>query len=200
MTADASTLVIPGKGTVFTAAAGVKPPADPFGTGGFTLTGTPPTGWKNLGHTSKANTIAFSKEGGEKESIDTFLADAVRVVYSAAAWSVTIPALQFDQDVLDLAFNGDWDDTTGGYIIPGSSAPTEAALFLYFKDNTGALGFWIPNTSVTLGEPPSVDTAAFMELPLAAAIQSAAESIIPAVDGRPGIMELFKTGLVKPTP
>lgn len=195
MSADSTSLIIPGHGTVFHAAPGTKPPADPLGTSGFKLTGAPPVGWTNLGHTSKANTIAFQKDGGEKESIDTFLADAVRVVYSAVSWGVTIPALQFDQDVLDLAFNGDFDATTGGYIVPGTLTPTEAALFLYFVDNTGALGFWIPNTSVTLGEPPSVDTAAFMELPLAAAIQSAAESVIPAVNNKPGIMEIFKTGL-----
>lgn len=196
MPVDATTLVIPGHGTVFHSTPNLAPPPNPLSA--FSLTGPAPAGWTNLGHTSKANTIAFSKEGGEKEAIDTFLADAVRVVYSSSSWSVTVPALQFDQDVLDLAFNGDWDPATGGYIVPGSSAPVEVALFLYFQDNTGALGFWIPTTSVTLGEPPSVDTAAFMELPLSAAIQSADYGTIPPVNGRPGIMEIFKTGLTPP--
>ena len=66
------------------------------------------------------------------------------------------------------------------------------------QDNSGKLAFWMPETTVTLGEAPSVAPEAFMELPLSAAINSAAESVIPAVDGRPGIMEVFKTGLVKP--
>ncbi|MCI2958252.1 hypothetical protein MN032_11135 [Agromyces atrinae] len=174
------------------------PPTGPLGSGGFTLTGVPPTGWTNLGHTSKQNTIAFTKEGGEKETLDTYLADAVRTIYSSSSWGVTIPALQFDEDVLDLAFNGDFDETTGGYIVPGVTDPVEAAIFLYFKDSTGALGFWLPNTVVTLGEPPSNDPAQFSELPLSVSIQSADEAVIPAVDGKPGLFEIFKTGLVAP--
>jgi hypothetical protein len=186
-------IVIPGHGTVFHAPVNTKPGTDPLDE--FSLLGGGPTGWTNLGHTSKANTIAFSKDGGEKESLDTFLMDAVRTVYSAQSWGVTIPALQFDEDVLELAFNGDFDETTGGYIVPGSSDAVERALFLFFQDSTGSLGFWIPNTVVTLGEPPSVDPAAFMELPLAASIQSAAAEIIPPVNGKAGIFEIFKTGL-----
>lgn len=193
MSVDATKLVIPGRGTVFHAAKDTACPVNPLAA--FTLTGAPPTGWTNLGHTSKANTIAFSKEGGEPEKLDTFLADAVRTVYSSLSWGLTIPALQFDEDVLDLAFNGDFDPATGGYIVPGSVIPVEAALFVYFKDNTGALGFWVPNTVVTLGEAPGTDPATFTELPLNASIQSAAGGVIPEVNGLPGIFEIFKSGL-----
>lgn len=196
MSVDATKLVIPGNGTVFHAAKNTLPPASPLTA--FSLAGTAPTGWTNLGHTSKQNTISFSKDGGDKTSLDTWIADAVRTVYSSVSWSVTIPALQIDADVLDLAFNGDFhsgQSGTGGYIVPGSPTPQEAALFIYFKDSTGAMGFWIPNASVSLGDAPSVDTANFFELPLSAAIQSADTSVIPAVDGKAGIMEIFKTGL-----
>lgn len=197
MSVDATKLIIPGHGTVFQSAPNLPCPSDPLSA--FTLTGDGPQGWSNLGHTSKQNTIAFSKEGGEATTLDTFLADAVRVINSSNQWSLAIPALQFDQDTLDLAFNGDWDRETNGYIIPGSPASTEAGLFLLLQDNTGKLGFWIPNTSVTLGEAPSVDTANFLELPLTSSILAAPESVMPAVDGKPGIMQLFKTGLTPPT-
>jgi hypothetical protein len=195
---DATKLVIPGHGTVFHAPKDTACPANPLSA--FTLTGAPPAGWTNVGHTSKANTVAFSKEGGEPEKLDTFLADGVRTVYSSLNWGVTVPALQFDEDVLDLAFNGDFDPATGGYIVPGSVVPVEAALFVYFKDTTGALGFWIPNTVVTLGEAPGTDPAAFTELPLNVSIQSADTGVIPEVNGVPGLFEIFKTGLSQSVP
>lgn len=197
MSADASTLVIPGHGTVFTADKDTAPPANPLTA--FSLTGTAPANWTSLGHTSKANTIAFTKEGGEQESLDTFLADAVRTTTAATSWGVNIPALQIDKENLDLAFNGGFDATTGGYTV-ATPSPVARALFLFFQDTTGALGFWIPNTVVTLGDPPSVDPTQFFELPLAAKIQSADAEVIPPVGGRAGLFEIFKTGLVAPSP
>lgn len=191
MSVDASKLVIPGHGTVFTAPPNTIPPSNPLDV--FTLQGQP-SPWTNLGHTSKANTIAFTKEGGEKESIHTFLADAVRTTTAAITWGVTIPALQFDADNLNLAFNGKFNPSTGGYIV-ATAEPVEAALFLYFADTTGSLGFWIPNTVISLGDAPSIDTTQFLELQLAASIQSAANEIIPAVGDRAGVFEIFKSGL-----
>lgn len=197
MSVDATTLVIPGHGTVFHAPVNTAPPANPLEA--FDLQTDGPSPWTNLGHTSKQNTIAFTKEGGEKESIDTFLADAVRTTSSSVTWGVTVAALQFDADTLDLAFNGEFDPATGGYTV-ATPAPLSAALFLYFQDTTGSVGFWIPNTEVSLGDAPSVDTAQFLELPLAISILSAASSAIPSVNGRAGVFQIFKTGLTAPTP
>ena len=200
MSVDATKLVIPGHGTVFHAPKNTLPPT--AGLTAFSLTAnevmnneTVPVAWKNLGHTSKQNTIAFTKEGGERETIDTFLADAVRTTQGSVSWGVNVAALQFDEDNLDLAFDGDFDPATGGYTVAGSGS-IEAALFLFFQDNTGSIGFWLPNTEVSLGDAPSVDTANFLELPLTASILSAPESVIPAVKGRAGLFQIFKTGLV----
>lgn len=193
MAVNSDALVIPGRATVFHAPLNTAVPANPLAD--FSVTAdTVATGWMNLGHTSKENTVAFSREGGEATTISTYLADAVRTVYSAVAWTLTIPALQFDQDVLDLAFNGDFD-ADSGYIIPGAAASTETALFLLFEDGTGKLGFYIPNANVTLGDVPSFNPEAFVELPLSASIQSASSNVIPAANGKPGIMKLYKSGL-----
>lgn len=202
MSVDATKLVIPGHGTVFHAPKNTLPPTAPLTA--FTLTAdsvpnneTTPVNWMNLGHTSKQNTIAFTKEGGERESLDTFLSDAVRTTTSSTSWGITAAALQFDQDNLDMAFNGDFDPATGGYTV-ASPAPIEVALFLYFQDTTGAVGFWLPNCEVSLGDAPSVDTAQFLELPLTASVLSAPSSVIPAVNGRAGVFQIFKTGLTAP--
>lgn len=194
MSANSNALIIPGKGTVFRSAPNAVLPPNPLSA--FTLTGSAPVGFSNLGHTSKQNLISFNKEGGEATTIDTFLADAVEVVYSSMKWGLNIGALQIDHDNLDLAFNGDYD--TGGYLIPGSPTPVGAGLFLLFQGRVSKLGFWIPNTTVTLGDAPSVDTENFFELPLSASILGAANNVLPAVEGTPAIMKLFKDGLNAP--
>lgn len=195
MSVDATTLVIPGHGTVFRAPVNTAPPTNPLTA--FTLLDDGPAGWDNLGHTSKQNTISFTKEGGEKESLDTFLADGVRTTTGSTQWGVSVAALQFDADTLDLAFNGDFDPATGGYTV-ASPAPLPSALFLFFQDTTGKLGFWLPNTEISLGDAPSVDTAQFLELQLSVSILSAGSASIPPVNGRPGLFQIFKTGLVAP--
>lgn len=197
MGVNANSMIVPGNGTLFHAPIGTALPAKPLEA--FTLTGTPPTGWTNLGHTSRENTVAFSRDGGEPTSMGTWLMDSTSTIYSAISWSLSIPALQFDADVLDMAFNGDFDSATGGYIVPGQTAAVKSELFLLMQDSGGKLGFWIPNSEVTLAEPPGVNREQYLELPLLASINGATEDVIPAVDGRAGIMELFKNGLVAPT-
>lgn len=192
MSASATSLVIPAHGTVFHAPVGTKPPTNPLTA--FKLLEDGPTPWKNLGHTSKQNTIAFTKEGGERESLDTFLQDNVRVSTGSVSWGFTAQALQFDENNLDLAFNGDFDEATGGYTVT-TPEPLNVAIFLFFRDSTGSLGFWLPNVEVTLGDAPSVDTANFFELPLTGSILAAPSTVIPAVNGRPGLFQIFKTGL-----
>lgn len=194
MSVDSTKLVIPGHGTAFIAPTNTKPPTSPLGASGYQLLNDGPGLWKNLGHTSKQNTISFSKEGGEKETIDTFLADAVRTSSSAVSWGVNIGALQFDENNLRLAFNGDFDPVTGGYTVT-SSTPVNVAMFLYFQDTTGALGFWLPSVDISLGDAPSVDTANFFEMPLSGTILSVGSGVITPVGGRAGLFQIFKSQL-----
>ena len=192
MSANSSSLIIPAHGTVFTAPSGTKPPADPLTK--FKLQDDGPTPWKNLGHTSKENAIAFTKEGGDKTTLDTFLASSVRVAKDGVSWGLTINALQMDKATLDLAFGGEFDPATGGYTIAEEST-RNVALFLLFQDATASLAFWLPNVDLSAGDAPSVDPSNFFEIPLSASILSAASSVIPPVNGRAGLFQLFRTGL-----
>jgi hypothetical protein len=198
MTADSSAIFVPGHGTLFVADDDAAFPANPLDA--FSLTGTPPTGWSSLGHTSKDNLPAFATDGGDPTTLDTWLQDAVRTIYASKSWSLTANSLQLDQDNLDLAFNGQ-TDVDGGYIIAGTNNGLEKQAFLLAQDGTGKLGFWMPNTSVVLGDAPSIDPTKFFELPLSVAINAAPQEKIPALsDGRAGIMKLYKSGLTQPKP
>ena len=193
---DRKKLVIPGYGTLFTADRSATFPINPLAA--FALSGSIPVGWERLGHTSKANTAAFGREGGEAESLGTWLEDNVDTIYSSVAWTLGINALQIDKPTLDLAFGG-FLDADGGYVIPSMNNGLEKQFFLLMQDNTGKLGFWSENSSITGGDAPSIDTANFFEMPLTASIRSADSAKIPATeDGRAGIMKLYKTGLGLP--
>ena len=76
---NASSLVIPGKGTVLVAAPDTAPPnyltIDPTGTVGG--------GWEALGHTSRDNNVSLSKSGGDASTVGSWWDEAVRSTYSA---------------------------------------------------------------------------------------------------------------------
>lgn len=199
MAIDKKALIIPGKGTVFHAPVGTPMPT--IGEGDtsplqqFSLTGaTPPTPWVNIGHTSKDNTIKFTRDGGDTTQIDTFLEDAVDETRESVTWGLSVNSVQFSGDALDLAFNGDGDiASANGYSVPTSADPQEAALLVYAVTPKGiALGFYIPNTKISLGDAPEIDPTALLELPLTASILSAPEDVIPAVNGKSRFMKIFK--------
>ena len=197
MAGDSTTLFVPGKGTIFTADPNTVMPET--GISAFTLAGAEPTGWTGLGHTSIANTIGFTIDGGDATVLGTWLDGAVRTIYADTNWGLTANELQVDKPSLDLAFNG-WFDADNGYVVPGANQGTPKALFVLCQDGTGQLGFYIPNTSVKLSDSPVFDTANFLEMPIAASFQSADQAAIaPNADGRAGLFKIYKTGLVAPT-
>lgn len=193
MSTDASALIVPGHGTLFTADGTAELPSDPKSA--FTLTGSVPDGWDRIGHTSKQNLPAFSRDGGEASKLDTWLVDGVRTIYSATNWGLGFASVQIDRASLDMAFGGDFDDD-GGYIVPGANTGIQKQLYLLAADGTGTLGFYMPSTSIALGDVPSFDVENFLELPLSASIQGDSDKI-PSVNGVPGIMKIYKSGLVQ---
>lgn len=192
-----NTTIVPGHGTIFLAAKNTAMPA-----GGLSAFGlaTTPSGWDNIGHTSKDNLPAFKKTGGDSTVLDSFLQDAIDTIYASSSWALGINPIQIDANSLGLAFGGNFD-TDGGYIIPSSNNGIAKAMFLYMTDGTGALGFYMPNSLVSLGDAPTIDVTKFLELPLSSSIQSADPSVIPAAaNGLAGIMKLYKSTLAAAVP
>lgn len=192
MSVDKTALIVPGHGTLFLADANTAVPDSPLTA--FTLKGTPPDGWENIGHTSTDNTAAFNRDGGDATQLDSWLEDGVETIYAATNWSLGFNPIQVDKNSLDLGFNG-WVDTDGGYVIPSTSDGLDKALFLLATDGTGALGFYMPDTNVNIGDAPSIDNAKFFEIPLSASIHAADESVIASNNGKSGLMKVYKTGM-----
>ena len=196
MATNDSAMVIPGHGTVFHAPPNTATPANPLTA--FTLEGAAPSSWESFGHTSKQNLVRFERDAGTRTGLSTWLRDNVRYIQeSADTWRLGINALQVEADVMDMAFNGELDEITGRYLIPETSSSVERALYVLCQDDAGSLGFYIPNTEITLGDVPQLDTTNFLEIALTASIKSVAAAVLPLVGGKRSIMawdrELFKT-------
>lgn len=195
MSASDSALIVPGHGTVFFAPPEATLPTDPLTA--FGIDKVAPTGWTDLGHTSKENTISFSKDGGENSQLDTWYKDAVRVVYGSTTWTATVNALQMDERTLDLAFNGELDEAEGRYVIPASSSATTGQTVILFQDTTASMLIYLPNTQTTLGEAPSVSVEGFFEVQLSLSILSSSKL---SANGRTGLMAIYKESLKSVTP
>lgn len=157
---NAAAVIIPGRGAVFSADSGTTPPAY------LTMTpAAPGTGWTCLGHTSKDNSVALNKDGGDATSYDSWWQAALAVTYDPNKWSVNVNPLQMEVGVLDLAFNGSLDEDNG-YIVPSSIVAVEKALFVLAMQGTNRMGLYLPKVSITLGDAPSFDPTKLFEIPL----------------------------------
>lgn len=191
-------LAVPGHGTVFHAPVGEALPADPLTA--FKLDGTVPEGWETFGHTSKANVVSFATEGGETTPMDTWLADNVRTIQgSPRRVTLNIAALELSVNTLDMAFNGELDETNNRYVIPNNSKPMERQLFVITRDNEGALGFEIPRAEVSANGMFTLNPTEFVEIPISAAllVASGASALPTSPDGTPGLFAVYHTGLTE---
>jgi hypothetical protein len=165
---DPSKLILPGNGTVLQAPAGTEP----FDLDAFDLN-DPLTfeGWELFGHTSRENLPAFSKEGGEVSQKGTWEQSGVRAVNGEAeTYTLAINALEVTQDTLELAFGGGvYDATRRRYAVKEIQAQ-ERALFLVMLDGTRRAGIDMKNTSIKVGDLPSIDVENFFEVQLLAQV------------------------------
>lgn len=162
---SAEETIIPGQGWVLlgekdTAVPDIATwdPSKPTGLTGFTV----------LGHTSKDNPPALSKDGGETELKDTWDVPGLRAETSVVKWSATVNVVSVTQSVLELAFpGGKWDNEHKAMFIPANATTVSKAVLIIMKDAVaGYSAIYIPSGAIALGEAPSIATDGFFELQL----------------------------------
>lgn len=181
MAFNTNATIIPGKGTVLVADPDTAVPTDyktldPTNETAMNdaTTGTA-KGWKTMGHTSRENTVALSKEGGEATQIGSWWDEALRSQYAPTNWNIGINSLQVDSLTLGLAFGGGTLDTTKGSYAFGDIVPQKKALYVLIIDSGGnRMAFYIPNTTVSIGDAPELPTDSFFEIQLSAAMLNSA--------------------------
>ena len=173
MAFDATQVLIPGKGTVFYGAINIAPPVkstlDPATPSTF-------TGWTLLGHTSRENPPALTKEGGETTTRGSWWDDALVSSTSARTWSLAIASLQVETTTLALAFPAG-RVTDGGYYVPSASGTVEKGIYVYSVDGVKTMGIYLPRVSLGIGDAPAISVDNFFEISLNGACLSATASI-----------------------
>lgn len=168
MTMNAGATFLPGRGTVFFANPGTTPPnyktVDPRDP-------TTYTGWECMGHTSRENTVALAKDGGEASQLGSWWDAAIKESREPSTWSWTVNSLQVDKTTMELAFPGG-EVRDGAYWVPGNDATIEKAAFILMADGTGRMGVYMPNTPMALGDAPEIDIENLFEIQLSGSILS----------------------------
>lgn len=164
--------IIPGKGTVLVADPDKAPPVDymTLNPADKTALATAAPGWETLGHTSRENMVAMSKEGGEATQSGSWWEEALVSNYAATNWGLTVNSLQVDALTLGLAFGGGTLDATKGSYLVKDIKPTAKALYILMVGGNTRMGIYIPNTTVSIGDAPELAIDAFFEISLSAAI------------------------------
>lgn len=191
-----SSLVIPGRGTLFVApkntpldeTQGIKPFAN---INSDTITVGEAT-FNNFGHTSSENLFELAPDGGDATSLRTWLRENVKTIYDDISWALSGASVQWDKETLKQIYNA-WDTADGnGSVVGAAKKSLEVALVLVANAGDGALGFYMPNASMSFGDGPSFDLQQFAEAPFTAQLQAAAPAALPASpDGRAGLFAIY---------
>lgn len=166
MALNPNALILPSRGTVFVGDVDAPPP-----TVAQLATATPdapPSGFVCIGHTSRENLPKYGKEGGEATQYGSWWDDAIDTSYSPVQWTLGMNSLQSDAVSLGLAFGGGTLDDEAGTYDFGNVEAVAKSLLLLMAGGSKRRGFYHPNTSITLGDAPEIDTEKFFEIPLLA--------------------------------
>lgn len=126
------------------------------------------TGFEWLGHTSRENTVALSKEGGESTALGSWEEPALRQEFGSSTWGMTVNALNVTQQTLSLAMpNGNWDEANESFGFGGNLGSTSRSILVVMEDNkNGRAAIYFPNGAISLGEAPSISVESFFEIQL----------------------------------
>lgn len=173
MSFNTDATIVPGRGTVLTAAVGTAPPdfltVDPTD-----KTALSTINWDTLGHTSRENAVALSKDGGDPTTRGSWWDSALSTSYSDVNWGLTVNTLQVDALSLGLAFGGGTHTAAQkSYTVKAAISAIEKAVFVLMVDGPKRMGLYFPRASVTLGDAPEIDPENFFEIQLGAQILTA---------------------------
>lgn len=177
------------KGYIFTAPVDTANPTaadvaafDP--TVGFTT----PTGWENIGHTSRDDLPEFGFDGGDSEAKGTWQNDALKtVVTDPPVDHVTINLAQWDENSLSLYYGSSDTGTSadGEFAITDTTKSTLKALLIVIVDGDNKIAFYAPKVEIRRSDSISLAVDDFGMLPIQATIvkSSTSDSLLKWIGG-----------------
>lgn len=188
MALEDSAVILPGIGHVLLAEVDTAAPATPADID--ITSATPATGWTNLGHTSRENAVAMTRDGDDPETRGSWQNANLRSTTPTVTWGLTIPALQIDNTVLGLYFGGGDSTQADSFGVTDGFGATEKALYLLLIDGTARAGLYVPRVALSADEAPSFDPENFLEFTLRATLLKSSSSA--------DMMRWFRAGLGTP--
>ncbi|WHS51386.1 hypothetical protein QM007_05350 [Rothia sp. SD9660Na] len=163
---DADKLVVPGHGTVLVS---VTDKADPFDIESFVLgddTSYPKDQWMPFALTSKENTFAFTKDGGDETVLDVWEFDSMDSSTESATNGFTVNAASMQKSVWDLAYGGGkYDEELKGY-AEHETVPVEKSVMVIFAHGGKRAGAYMRKVKITAGDAPDISPDNFFETQL----------------------------------
>jgi hypothetical protein len=180
MALNPAALIIPARGLVFKGDVDATPP-NASALAAITDTSTP-LGANSvcLGHTSRENLPAYSKDGGDVNTFGSWWIDAIDSNTDPTTWTLTVNALQADQANLALAFGGGTANTTAGTFDVGTVSQTPCSLLVLMVGGNKRRAFYHPNTLTSIGDAPELATDSYLELQLQASLLASAGTTSPS--------------------
>jgi hypothetical protein len=171
MALDDTEVLIPATGYVFlNATLGAAAPAlTPSATAALDLTAaTLATGWTNMGHTSRDDNVSLGRDGGDVTTVGTWQASALRTSVAPITYTLTLNALQANNETFQLYFGGGSIAGTDYYDMPDNATAQDRALYVVFVDGTKRLPLWVPKASIIGSDAVEADPEDFLQFNLSA--------------------------------
>lgn len=157
MALDSSAVLKVGVGHFYTAPVGTAVPTDLRNPGGT---------WTHMGHTSVADILSASSEGGETTTLRSLQNATLRTTTAARTEAFVMHLLQFDAPSLKLYYGSNASvDGSGRVAVPSNPVATEVAWLVVFYDGQVTAGVYAPKASIFRSDDLSVsDTENLVQL------------------------------------
>jgi len=171
MSLDSTAVVLPGRGYIFihNTPGQASPATTVSALDALDLeAATIATTWRNLGHTSRENSVTRFRDGGDTTTLGSWQADSLFASTEPVTQGLTFNPLQFSNDVL-LAYEGGGDITAEDlFDLPDSPIAQEKALFLVMVSGSTRVGLYVPKVALSAADGSEADPSALYEWPLRA--------------------------------
>ncbi len=181
-------LIIPARGLVYKGDVDATPPLSASALTTLSDTVVPSGGgnWVCLGHSSRENLPAYSKDGGDTNSFDSWWQTGIDSTTDPMSYSLTLNQLQSDAVTLGLAFGGGTINNTAGFYDIGDITNVACSLLILMVGGTKRRAFYHPNASVSIGDLPELATDSYLEIQLQAALNTSAGTTGPSTTSGTG--------------
>lgn len=149
MALDSTTIMLPGRGYILEADEGAPEPTyldlEAFAANILTL----PTGFTIIGHTSRKNLVALSKDGGNTTVLGSWEQEQIEEVETEKPVEyITVNGHQFDNLNLARYFGGGDITTPGRFVVSANPVPQKRALCIVYLTRGRVVGQYFASSSV----------------------------------------------------